>query len=146
MHFEHRVGNIYAVSADGADLIKITQNNKLREQQLSVFDSKGELPKIAYTGSLRYGTISAQIPSGDIFIINADGSGNKKLTDFQIGPSVPSISPDGKSVAFLFSEYDENMTGVQANFVMIYNLEKGTLEKISAEGYLISVAGWVKTK
>ena len=52
--------------------------------------------KIAYTGSLRYGTISAQIPSGDIFIMNVNGLGNKKLTDFEIGPSMPIISPDGK--------------------------------------------------
>jgi hypothetical protein len=139
-------GDLWACNYDGTGLKKITENNQLREQQPSVFDSSKGDPKIAYVGSLRYGTISAQIPSGDIFIVNADGSGNKKLTDLKIGPSVPSISPDGSSIAFLFSEYDENMTNIQANYIMIYDLENETLEKISSEAYLVSIAGWVRTK
>ena len=139
-------GDLWICNYNGTDLKKITENNQLREQQLSVFDSIEGEPKIVYTGSLRYGTISAQIPSGDIFIVNADGSGNKKLTDFIIGPSAPSISPDGNNVAFLFSEYDENMNNIQANYAMIYNLKTEALEKISSEGYMINIAGWIKIK
>ena len=139
-------GDLWVCDYDGTGLKKITQNNRLREQQLSVFDSSKEESKIVYVGSLRYGTISSQIPSGDIFIVNANGSGNKKLTNFKIGASAPSISPDGNCVAFLFSEYDENMNNIQANYLMVYDLENETLKKISSEGYIVSIAGWVKTK
>lgn len=138
-------GDLWTCSYDGTGLKKITENEQLREQQLAVSESQGGEPKIAYVGSLRYGTISAQIPSGDIFIMGANGSGNKKLTDFKIGPSVPSISPDGNSVAFLFSRYDENMTSVQENFVMAYDLKSEDLKKTVSEGYIVSIAGWVKT-
>ena len=37
------------------------------------------------------------------------------------------------------------MNSIQENHVMIYDLESGALEKISSEGYLISIAGWVQT-
>ena len=139
-------GDLWVCDYDGSSLKKLTKNDQLREQQLSVYDNPGGESKIAYTGSLRYGTISSQIPSGDIFIMNANGSGNKKLTDFKIGPSVPMISPGGISVAFLFSQYDENMNSIQENFIMIYDLVSGALEKISSEGNIFSIAGWVQTK
>jgi len=139
-------GDLWVCDYDGAGLKKITGNDQLREQQLSVYESEDGESLIAYTGSLRYGTVSAQIPSGDIFIINANGSGNKKLTDFKIGPSAPMISPDGSSVAFLFSQYDENMDSIQGNYVMVCSLESGVSEKISSEGYMVSIAGWIKTK
>ena len=139
-------GDLWVCDYDGSSLKKLTKNDQLREQQPSVYDNPDGESKIAYTGSLRYGTISAQIPSGDIFIMDANGSGNKKLTDSKIGPSMPMISPDGSIVAFLFSQYDENMNSIQENFIMVYDLVSGALEKISPEGYIFSIAGWVQTK
>ncbi len=139
-------GDLWVCDYDGTGLKKITGNDQLREQQLSVYDSPDGESIIAYTGSLRYGTISAQIPSGDIFIVNANGSGNKKLTDFKIGPSAPIISPDGSSVAFLFSSTMRIWNSVQGNYVMVYDLGSGVLEKISSEGYIVNIAGWVQTK
>jgi Tol biopolymer transport system component len=139
-------GDLWACDYDGSDLKRITGDDQLREQQLSVYDNQYGESKIAYTGSLRYGTISAQIPSGDIFIMNLNGSGIKRLTDSKIGPSAPSISPDGNYVGFLFSRYDENMDSVQENYVMIYNLVSGVLEKISSESYIVNIAGWVQAK
>jgi hypothetical protein len=139
-------GDLWICNYDGSGLKRLTENDQLREQQPSIYDSVDGESKITYMGSLRYGTISAQIPSGDIFIMNANGSDNKKLTDFKIGASAPLISPGGNNVAFLFSQYDENMNSVQGNFIMVCDLERGTLEKISADGYLFSLAGWVQTK
>jgi hypothetical protein len=139
-------GDLWVCDYDGSSLKKITGNDQLREQQLSVYDNRDGESKIAYTGSLRYGTVSAQIPSGDIFIVNSNGSGNKKLTDFKVGPSAPLISPDGNSISFLFSKYDENMTSVQENYVMIHDLGSGVSEKISSEGYIVNIAGWVQVK
>ena len=138
-------GDLWACGYDGSGLKKITNNDKLREQQLSVHDGQAGESKISYIGSLRYGTISAQIPSGDVFVMNANGSGNEKLTDFKIGPSAPTISPDGNSVAFLFSEYDENMSNIQGNYIIVYDLKSGASEKTGSEGYMVSIAGWVQT-
>jgi Tol biopolymer transport system component len=139
-------GDLWVCNYDGSGLKRLTEDNQLREQQPSLYDSMNGDSKIAYTGSLRYGTISAQIPSGDIFIINSNGSGNKKLTDFKIGASAPVISPGGSSIAFLFSQYDESMNDVIGNYIMIYDLGSGSMEKISSDGYLINIAGWVQTK
>jgi Tol biopolymer transport system component len=139
-------GDLWVCNYDGSGLKKLTKNDQLREQQPSFYDSLDGESKIAYTGSLRYGTISAQIPSGDIFVMTANGLENKKLTDFEIGSSMPIISPDGSSVAFLFSQYDENMEYVLENYLMTYDLDNEALEKINSEGYLISIAGWVQTQ
>ena len=59
-----------------------------------------------------YGTISSQIPSGDVYLINIDGSDNKKLTDYVIGCAA-TISPDGRFIAFINYVYNENLENME---------------------------------
>lgn len=57
------------------------------------------------TGRIVY---TCQIAGAEICIINADGSGWKRLTDFQSASFYASLSPDGKSVLFINSETGSN--------------------------------------
>jgi TolB protein len=46
------------------------------------------------------GTRIAYTKNGDIFVINADGSGQTKLTDHPAGDWDPRWSPDGSKIVF----------------------------------------------
>jgi len=147
-------GDIWSCNYDGSGPAKLTTDNQLREQQPDVFEATGENGSqnksfIAYIGSGRYGTISSEIPSGDVYISETGDSSISKLTDFNhVGASQPIISPDGNFIAFLYSEYDENYTYIEENSVRIYSLSDGSIaESLPGEagsyGFIFNIAGWI---
>ena len=46
------------------------------------------------------GCVHAREMHGDLYVMNADGSAQTRLTTSQLDPSAPSWSPDGRSIAF----------------------------------------------
>lgn len=138
-------GDIWSCNPDGTDLKRITADSKLREQQPDICsDCNGQF---TYVGSNRYGTISSQIPSGDIFTANIDGSSVKKLTEYNfVGASNPVFSDNGQFIGFIYSQYDENYENVEKNIIRIINISDGEVKEESAENgnYIFSIAGWVR--
>jgi Tol biopolymer transport system component len=130
------IGGIY-----NAEMQKITNDPQLREQQPDIFTGESGSPFIAYAGVKRYGTVSNQIPSGDIYIINADGTGNRKLTNYSVGPSKPIFSPDGAHIAYLNSIYDENFEYIISNQIEIVRVEDANITIAAKNGY-IELVGW----
>jgi len=68
--------------------------------------------KILYTGGFRASMVNK---NNDIFIMNADGSNVKKLTDSLVSDFDPKFSPDGETIAF---------TSVRDGYLNIYCMDK----------------------
>lgn len=66
----------------------------------------------------------------EIFLMNADGTNQKQLTDTNNYKSYPTFSPDGTKIMFLFHEKDKRGKGQ----ICIMNLEGSNL-KIIANNY-----------
>lgn len=88
---------IYTVNADGSEHVKITNNKSIDVSPAWSPDGK----KIA----LMRHTVPQNIEGGDgqedIYVMNAYGSGQKKLTDSSADDSSPAWSPDGSKIAFM---------------------------------------------
>ena len=134
-------GDLWSSDIDGDNLYRITSDSRLREQQPEILSNNGYDQKISYIGSYRYGTISNLSESGDLYIINPDGSENKKITDYGIGVSKPVVSPDGKYISYLFSEYDDSISYVENYSIEIYNTGSGKIERI-VSGCMVDLIGW----
>ena len=85
--------DIYTVNADGSELVNIT-NSPLTSEQFPAWSSDGT--KIAFTMRSQ-----AAGGAGDIYVMNADGSGQKRLTDESADDVFPTWSPDGSKIAFM---------------------------------------------
>lgn len=136
-------GDLWMSGIYNNEMQKITSDPQLREQQPDIFSGDSENPLIVYAGVKRYGTISNQIPSGDIYIINADGTGNKKLTNYSVGPSKPVFSPDGAYVAYLNSIYDENFEYIASRKIETVRVEDSNINVAAAENGYIELVGWL---
>ncbi|MHB1276152.1 MAG: TolB family protein [Candidatus Humimicrobiaceae bacterium] len=134
-------GDLWISGIYNAEMQKITNDTQLREQQPDIFSGDSVKPLIAYAGVKRYGTVSNQIPSGDIYIINTDGTGNRKLTNYNVGPSKPIFSPDGAYIAYLNSIYDENFEYIASNQIETVRVEDTNITIAAKNGY-IELVGW----
>ena len=134
-------GDIWMSGVYESDVQRITHDEQLREQQPDIFSGDSGISLVAYAGVKRYGTVSNQIPSGDIYVINADGTGNRKLTDYDAGPSKPMFSPDGLYIAYLNSIYDENFEYIISSQIEAVRIEDSNITVAAKNGY-IELIGW----
>jgi len=101
--FAERNGNteIFLINPDGSNPVNLTNNPAIDETpSFTIDDSKiafqtnrGAKPSVVEDGEearLNYG----------IYIMNADGSEQTQITDFEINDENPSISPNGKQVVY----------------------------------------------
>lgn len=135
-------GDLWISDIFASSPARLTKDINLREQQPSVYGADSSNPLIAYLGSKRYGTISSQIPSGDIFLIDSKGQQQKKLTSYDIGAFKPIFSPDGKQIGFLRAIYDENFEYITQYQVESVDIESGNISVAASGGYL-DLVGWI---
>jgi len=135
-------GDIWVYDIAASSFERITSDSNLREQQPDVYNETTQNPLIAYIGSNRYGTISSQIPSGDVYITDFGGENTVKLTDYGIGAFKPMFSDDGKKIGYLRAVYDENF-----EYITGYNLESVDIESreitIAASAGYLDFIGWI---
>jgi hypothetical protein len=79
--------------------------------------------RIVYTTSTSTYTGAA----GDLYIVNADGSGRLQLTNTPVDERNPRWSPDGSRIAFIFGSLDEPKIGV-------VSLDQGTITQLTEHG------------
>ncbi len=80
--------DLFTMSPDGSRLADLTRSSALDERSPS-WSPNGS--RIAYAAG------------GDIYVVNADGSGRARLTSNDAADSRPSWSPDGSAIAFVRS-------------------------------------------
>jgi len=89
--------DIYVVNEDGSNLTCLTEESESHDWA-PVWSPDGT--KIAYTHGAS--------DSGDIYIMNADGSEPTNLTDSTAHDLYPMWSPDGTKIAFISSDHDSD--------------------------------------
>jgi Tol biopolymer transport system component len=135
-------GDLWISDIFASSPVRLTEDNNLREQQPTVYGADSSNPLIAYLGSKRYGTISSQIPSGNIFLIDSKGEQQKKLTSYDVGAFKPVFSPDGKKIGFLRAIYDKNFEYITQYLVESVDIESGNISVAASGGYL-DLVGWI---
>ena len=136
-------GDIWTSGTDGSDLSRLTSDTSLKEQQPSILDMPDSIGDMVYVGVGRYGTISNQFNTGDIYTISIDGSGKNQITDYGIGAAAPAYSPCGRYIAFMHYEYDSNMEYAETSKIEVYNMETGDIETVVADSGIIDLIGWI---
>lgn len=135
-------GDLWIASISDNHISRFTNDTNLREQQPDVFITDDSAAKIAYAGVKRYGTISNQFASGDIFLTDLKGENIEKLTTYEAGAFNPVFSRDGNFIAYMKTVYDENYENILGYDIETVNINTKEINKISENGYLI-LAGWI---
>lgn len=137
-------GDIWICDSNGGNLLKLTSNPGLKEQQPSILDMPGSAGKIAYTGVDRYGTIPYHFNGGDIYTINIDGSGQVKITDDEIDATKPVFSPDGRYLAFVGYIYDSSVEYIESTQIEVYDMQSGEIKTVASGSNIFDLIGWVR--
>ena len=101
----HRDGNwdIYVIDANGRNQHRLTHNR--HKDRAPSWSPDGK--RIAFISD-RDGHVREGWPSDDIYVMDADGGNQQRLTDTPQHDLAPSWSPDGKQIAFV-SDRDWNL-------------------------------------
>jgi Tol biopolymer transport system component len=112
--------DIWVVNADGSDLQDITNSTDVYEYE----------PRWSWDGRQ---IVFTNLFTGNLFIINADGSGRKQITFSQENKD-PSWSPDGEKIVYV-------VNGEPAQVIQVLDLESQIITKIyTTTGYLYNPA------
>lgn len=126
-----KTSNLYAMNVDGTEVKSLTSNNNFEDGPSWSPDGK----RILFSRDLKSVDESAShvISNGEVFIIDADGGNEQRLTDRPGFDGGPQFSPDGSKIAF----YGKTAEGNYEIFVMnadgsnIINLTEDELEDYS---------------
>jgi TolB protein len=101
---DHKSREIYTMNSDGTDLIRVTNNEFFEEVPTWSRDGK----QILFTRQIKEPGDTTHAANGEIFIMDADGKNEKRLTFKKGFDSGGKFSPDGKRIAFYGPREDKN--------------------------------------
>lgn len=113
-------GEIYSMNADGTDLQRLTWTDPAQQEVY---------PAVSPDGTSIVFHRSSDVESGDLFIVGAEGTTTRRLTDAPGCEVLPNWSPDGKKV--LFSRSPSCITTEPAD-VWILDVETGRETKLTS--------------
>lgn len=125
---DDKTKDLYLMDKNGKNVRRLTNNKVYCESPEWTIDGK----QIVYTMVVQKDTADKKF-NGEIFIINIDGSNQKRLTNREGFDSGADISPDGSKIAF----YGKSETGNYDIFIMnidgsnIINLTNDKIEDYS---------------
>jgi TolB protein len=128
---DHKNREIYTMNADGSNIIRLTNNDLFEEVPIWSPDGR----KLLFTRQLIEIVDTVKTTNGEIFIMDSDGSNEKRLTHKTGFDSGAKFSPNGKQIAFYgptaaknFEIYTMNADGTNMT-----NLTNDTLEDYSPD-------------
>lgn len=136
-------GDIWASDLNGEKIKKLTNDNSLREQQPSILDVSGLDKKVTFVGVGRCGTISEHTKSGNIYIIDISDIENIKNINCGVEGLKPLFSTDGKYLAFMYLDYNENFDYVENYQIKTYEIESGESKAALSTNNIIDLIGWI---
>jgi Tol biopolymer transport system component len=89
--------DIYVMNADGSGIRRLTHNSGYDGEPAWSPDGR----KIAFQSKGRLRSYGGNGGNGEIYVMNADGSGKRNLTRNPAQDGSPSWSPDGRRIAFV---------------------------------------------
>lgn len=121
----NRSGNfeIWSMNANGSGLRRLTSAVGTDDDPQWSPDGK----RIVFTSERDHQSSNPQLVTAEIYVMNADGSGQRRLTSNSVEDWVPTWSPDGKRIAFA-------RPGAQAGFdfdVWVMNADGGAQKDIT---------------
>lgn len=125
---DNKTKDLYLMDFDGGNVRRLTNNKVYCESPEWTIDGK----QIVYTMMVQNDTADRKL-DGELFIIDADGSNQKRLTNRAGFDSGADISPDGNRISF----YGKSETGNYDIFIMnidgshITNLTNDEIEDYS---------------
>jgi TolB protein len=128
---DEKRGEIYVMDADGKNLKRLTNNGYFEDAASWSNDGK----RIYFSRELRdlSDTSAKAVTNGEIFVMDADGTNETRLTNRPGFDGGPTLSPDGSKIAF----YGKTAEGNYEIFLMdvdgknISNLTEDAMEDYS---------------
>lgn len=87
---------LYVMRADGTDVRRLTHNTQYEETPVWAPDGT----RLAFTRQVEEPAAGGHAGNGEIFVMAADGTGERRVTTRSGFDSAPSWSPDGRRLAF----------------------------------------------
>ena len=101
---DHKSREIYTMNADGSNISRLTSNEGFEE--VPTWSADGD--KILFTRQIKEPDDTSHAANGEIFIMDADGKNEIRLTNKKGFDSGAKFSPDGKRIAFYGPTEDKN--------------------------------------
>lgn len=101
---DHKSREIYTMNKDGSGIVRVTENDFFEEVPTWSIDGT----KILFTRQIKEEDDTSHASNGEIFIMDADGKNEKRLTFKKGYDSGAKFSPDGKRIAFYGPTEDKN--------------------------------------
>ncbi|MDD3521185.1 MAG: hypothetical protein PHU65_08150, partial [Actinomycetota bacterium] len=124
-------GDLWIAGIEDNNIRRFTNDTNLSEQQPDVFITEDSDSVITYIGVKRYGTISNQFLSGDIFLTDFKAENIEKITSVDAGAYSPLFSRDGNYIAYMKAVYDENYENILHYNIEAVNIKTKEVIKIS---------------
>lgn len=122
----YECNQIYRIEIDGSDQVRLDDNDYSSKYDL-MWSPDGE--RIAFAANENY--------VQDIYLMNRDGSNLIRLTNSPAYDQEPTWSPLGDQVAFGYTDYQKNQTGI-----LIYSLDDSKLRAIAINQYSGGSISW----
>ncbi len=101
---DHKSREIYTMNADGSNIARLTSNEAFEE--VPTWSADGNT--ILFTRQIKEPDDTSHAANGEIFMMDADGKNEKRLTVKKGFDSGAKCSPDGKRIAFYGPAEDKN--------------------------------------
>lgn len=126
---DNKSREIYTMNIDGSGIVRLTENNQFEEVPTWSLDGK----KILFTRQIKEPDDSSHASNGELFLMDADGKNEKRLTFKKGYDSGAKFSPDGKKIAFYGPTEDKNyeLFLMNADGSNVINLTNDILEDYS---------------
>jgi Tol biopolymer transport system component len=92
--------DLFMVNSDGTDLTNVTETKAAAEQNPAFSPDGNQLVFV------RYPVTPRPLPRSEVYVMDTDGTNQKRLTNDEAIEVLPTFSPDGKKIAFERGDLD----------------------------------------